>query len=131
MYRAIIFYIETDRKHNCFHAVLVRSFWEQDKINEAVEAVNDMEQRGVVGAASVYYELACCLCNNGRWRDAMLQVCSYACYTFICQTTHYASLSFKSYIIFLVKFYFMNHYFVHMTISKSGKGKNHLLVISV
>jgi hypothetical protein len=113
MYRAIIFYIETDRKHNCFHAVLVRSFWEQDKINEAVEAVNDMEQRGVVGAASVYYELACCLCNNGRWRDAMLQVCSYACYTFICQTTHYASLSFKSYIIL------------------SGKGKNHLLVISV
>ena len=58
--------------------MLVRAFWEQGKINEAVEAVNDMEQRGVVGAASVYYELACCLCNNGRWRDAMLQVCS--CY---------------------------------------------------
>jgi hypothetical protein len=33
-----------------------------------------MEQRGVVGAASVYYELACCLCNKGRWKDAMLQV---------------------------------------------------------
>jgi hypothetical protein len=57
--------------------VLVRAFWEQGKINEAVEAVNDMEQRGVVGAASVYYELACCLCNNGRWRDAMLQVYNY------------------------------------------------------
>lgn len=57
--------------------VLVRAFWEQGKINEAVEAVNEMEQRGVVGAASVYYELACCLCNNGRWRDAMLQVCNY------------------------------------------------------
>jgi hypothetical protein len=39
-----------------------------------VEAVRDMEQRGVVGAASVYYELACCLCYNGRWQDAMLEV---------------------------------------------------------
>lgn len=43
-------------------------------MNEAVEAVKDMEQRGVVGAATVYYELACCLCNKGRWKDAMLQV---------------------------------------------------------
>jgi hypothetical protein len=58
------------------HLVLVRAFWEQGKINEAVEAVAEMEQRGVVGAASVYYELACCLCNNGRWKDAMLQVCN-------------------------------------------------------
>jgi hypothetical protein len=54
--------------------VLVRAFWEQGKVNDAVEAVQDMEQRGVVGAASVYYELACCLCNKGRWKDAMLQV---------------------------------------------------------
>ncbi|KAI4962851.1 hypothetical protein ZWY2020_025242 [Hordeum vulgare] len=37
--------------------VLVRAFWEQGKVNEAVEAVKDMEQRGVVGAATVYYEL--------------------------------------------------------------------------
>ncbi|KAK3151317.1 hypothetical protein QOZ80_3AG0244350 [Eleusine coracana subsp. coracana] len=56
------------------YKVLVRAFWEQGKVNEAVEAVTEMEQRGVVGAASVYYELACCLCNNGRWKDAMLQV---------------------------------------------------------
>ncbi|GJN08173.1 hypothetical protein PR202_ga26066 [Eleusine coracana subsp. coracana] len=55
------------------YKVLVRAFWEQGKVNEAVEAVTEMEQRGVVGAASVYYELACCLCNNGRWKDAMLQ----------------------------------------------------------
>ncbi|GJN31159.1 hypothetical protein PR202_gb19522 [Eleusine coracana subsp. coracana] len=55
------------------HLVLVRAFWEQGKVNEAVEEVTEMEQRGVVGAASVYYELACCLCNNGRWKDAMLQ----------------------------------------------------------
>ncbi|KAG8081653.1 hypothetical protein GUJ93_ZPchr0018g11330 [Zizania palustris] len=56
------------------YKVLVRAFWEQGKVNEAVEAVKEMEQRGVVGAASVYYELACCLCNNGRWKDALLQV---------------------------------------------------------
>ncbi|KAG5241031.1 pentatricopeptide repeat-containing protein [Salix suchowensis] len=37
-------------------------------------SVRDMEQRGVIGAASVYYELACCLCYNGRWQDAMLEV---------------------------------------------------------
>lgn len=56
-------------------SVLVRAYWEQGKVNEAVEAVKDMEQRGIVGAASVYYELACCLCNKGRWRDALSQVC--------------------------------------------------------
>lgn len=52
----------------------MRAFWEEGRVDEAVEAVRDMEQRGVVGAASVYYELACCLCNNGRWQDAMLEV---------------------------------------------------------
>lgn len=55
-------------------AVLVRAFWEEGKVDDALEAVMEMEQRGVVGAASVYYELACCLCNNGRWRDAMIEV---------------------------------------------------------
>lgn len=56
------------------YKVLVRAFWEEGRVNEAVEAVRDMEKRGVVGAASVYYELACCLCYNGRWQDAMLEV---------------------------------------------------------
>lgn len=55
-------------------AVLVRAFWEEGKVDEAVEAVRDMEKRGVVGAACVYYELACCLCDNGRWKDAMMEV---------------------------------------------------------
>lgn len=54
--------------------VLVRAFWEEGKINEAVLAVRDMEQRGIVGTASVYYELACCLCNNCRWEEAMIVV---------------------------------------------------------
>lgn len=57
--------------------VLVSTFWEEDKADKAVEVVRDMERRGVVGTASVYYELACCLCNKGRWRDAMLEVCCY------------------------------------------------------
>lgn len=35
-----------------------------------------MEQKGVIGTGSVYYELACCLCNNGRWREAMLEASS-------------------------------------------------------
>lgn len=75
--------METDSRYNLCVTVLVRALWEQGKINEAVEAVNDMEQRGVVGAASVYYELACCLCNHGRWKDAMLQVCNCMFYAII------------------------------------------------
>lgn len=104
-----------------FPAVLVRAFWEQGKINEAVEAVNDMEQRGVVGAACVYYELACCLCNNGRWRDAMLQVRScymqYIYYTLICQSMHYALCR----AIFVVNIYFMDLYFVHIEVWQGAK----------
>lgn len=56
------------------YKVLVRAFSGEGKVNEAVEVVRDMEQRGVVGASSVYYELACCLCSNGMWEDAMLEV---------------------------------------------------------
>ncbi|CAM9003429.1 unnamed protein product [Rhodiola kirilowii] len=56
------------------YKVLVRAFWEEGEVDEAVEAVRDMEKRGVVGIACVYYELVCCLCNSGRWRDAMMEV---------------------------------------------------------
>ncbi|MQM05382.1 hypothetical protein Taro_038192, partial [Colocasia esculenta] len=55
------------------YKILVRAFWKEGKIDEAIDAVRDMEQRGVVGATGVYYELACCLCNNGRWKEAMLE----------------------------------------------------------
>lgn len=59
--------------------VLVKAFWREGRIEDAVMAVRDMEQRGIVGAACLYYELACCLCKNGLWKDAMLEVCcSYA-----------------------------------------------------
>lgn len=42
-------------------------------MNEAVKAVRDMEQRGIVGTACVYYELARCLCNNQRWQEAIME----------------------------------------------------------
>lgn len=54
--------------------VLVKAFWGQGEVNEAVEAVRDMEKRGIVGTSSVYYELACSLCNKGRWQDAIVEV---------------------------------------------------------
>ncbi|KAK2356840.1 Pentatricopeptide repeat (PPR) superfamily protein [Trifolium repens] len=53
---------------------LVRTFWKEGKIDEAVKSVRDMERRGIMGLASVYYELACCLCNCGRWQDAITEV---------------------------------------------------------
>lgn len=56
------------------YKVLVRTFWKEGKVDEAVVAVKDMEERGVVGTAAVYYELACCLCYNGRWQEAMMLV---------------------------------------------------------
>ncbi|KAK6125263.1 hypothetical protein DH2020_041007 [Rehmannia glutinosa] len=54
--------------------VLVRAFWEEGKVNDAVQTVRDMERRGVIGTASVYYELARCLCFHGRWEDAILEI---------------------------------------------------------
>ncbi|WJX95026.1 hypothetical protein P8452_76390 [Trifolium repens] len=56
------------------YKVLVRTFWKEGKIDEAVKSVRDMERRGIMGLASVYYELACCLCNCGRWQDAITEV---------------------------------------------------------
>ncbi|CAN4083032.1 unnamed protein product [Withania somnifera] len=56
------------------YKVLVKSFWEEGKVNEAIQVVREMEQRGVVGSASVYYELACCLCYHGMWKEAFLEI---------------------------------------------------------
>lgn len=58
--------------------MLVITFWKEGKVDEAVEAVRDMERRGVIGTGSVYYELACCLCNCGRWQDAIMEVVFYS-----------------------------------------------------
>lgn len=56
------------------YKVLVKSFWEEGRVDEAIQAVREMEQRGVVGSASVYYELACCLCYHGMWKEAFLEI---------------------------------------------------------
>ncbi|XP_059293506.1 pentatricopeptide repeat-containing protein At5g67570, chloroplastic isoform X1 [Lycium ferocissimum] len=56
------------------YKVLVKSLWEEGRVNEAIQAVREMEQRGVVGSASVYYELACCLCYHGMWKEAFLEI---------------------------------------------------------
>nr|XP_016461513.1 PREDICTED: pentatricopeptide repeat-containing protein At5g67570, chloroplastic-like [Nicotiana tabacum] len=56
------------------YKVLVKAFWEEGRVNEAIQAVREMEQRGVVGSASVYYELACCLCYHGMWKEAFLEI---------------------------------------------------------
>ncbi|GMH24048.1 hypothetical protein Nepgr_025891 [Nepenthes gracilis] len=56
------------------YKIIVRTFLEGRKIDEAIDAVRDMERRGIIGTASVYYELACCLCNQGRWQEAMIEI---------------------------------------------------------
>lgn len=85
-------------------SVLVTTFWKEGKIDNAVEAVLDMEQRGVVGAASVYYELACCLCNKGRWRDAMVQVC-YVLVSPLLSAGSFPTLFLSSYLSWLLHIY--------------------------
>ncbi|XP_074308860.1 pentatricopeptide repeat-containing protein At5g67570, chloroplastic isoform X1 [Silene latifolia] len=56
------------------YKVLVRTFWKEDKVDEAIHIVRQMEQSGIMGSASVYYELACCLCNKGRWQEAKMEI---------------------------------------------------------
>ncbi|KAL6013039.1 hypothetical protein ACLOJK_003529 [Asimina triloba] len=67
-------FFEKMKRKGVYWEVLVRTFWEEGKVDEAIEAVKDMEQRGVVGTASVYYELSCCLCYHGRWQEALGQI---------------------------------------------------------
>ncbi|WOL03381.1 pentatricopeptide repeat-containing protein [Canna indica] len=56
------------------YKVLVNALWREGKIDEAVAAVKDMERRGIVGTASLYYDLARCLCSVGRCQEALLQM---------------------------------------------------------
>ncbi|CAA7408954.1 unnamed protein product [Spirodela intermedia] len=53
------------------YKVLVNTFWREGKVDEAVLAVKDMERRGIVGSASLYYDLARCLCSAGRCQEAL------------------------------------------------------------
>ncbi|XP_004495567.1 pentatricopeptide repeat-containing protein At1g30610, chloroplastic [Cicer arietinum] len=56
------------------YRVLVNTFWKEGKMDEAASAVREMERRGIVGSASLYYDLARCLCAAGRSREALMQI---------------------------------------------------------
>ncbi|KAL6332292.1 hypothetical protein AAG906_004854 [Vitis piasezkii] len=56
------------------YKVLVNTLWREGKTDEAVLAVQDMEKRGVVGSAALYYDLARCLCSAGRCQEALMQI---------------------------------------------------------
>ncbi|XP_020576653.1 pentatricopeptide repeat-containing protein At1g30610, chloroplastic [Phalaenopsis equestris] len=56
------------------YKVLVNTFWREGNADEAVQAVKDMERRGIVGSASLYYDLARCLCSAGRCDEALHQI---------------------------------------------------------
>ncbi|XP_028752389.1 pentatricopeptide repeat-containing protein At1g30610, chloroplastic isoform X2 [Neltuma alba] len=55
------------------YRVLVNTLWKEGKTDEAVLAVQDMERRGIVGSASLYYDLSRCLCAAGRCSEALMQ----------------------------------------------------------
>jgi pentatricopeptide repeat protein len=52
----------------------VNTLWQEGKTDEAVSAVQEMERRGIVGSAGLYYDLARCLCSAGRCQEALEQV---------------------------------------------------------
>ncbi|KAJ1415170.1 Tetratricopeptide-like helical domain superfamily, partial [Sesbania bispinosa] len=55
------------------YRVLVNTFWKEGKTDEAISAVQEMETRGIVGSAALYYDLARCLCAAGRAHEALMQ----------------------------------------------------------
>ncbi|KAK1412144.1 hypothetical protein QVD17_33150 [Tagetes erecta] len=56
------------------YKVLVNTFWKEGKIDEAIRTVKEMEKRGIIGSAALYYDLARCLCSAGRSEEAILQI---------------------------------------------------------
>lgn len=56
------------------YKVLVNTLWREGKTDEAVSAVEDMERRGIVGSAALYYDLARCLCSAGKCEEALMQM---------------------------------------------------------
>lgn len=52
----------------------MNTLWREGKTDEAVSAVEDMERRGIVGSAALYYDLARCLCSAGNCEEALMQV---------------------------------------------------------
>ncbi|XP_051139378.1 pentatricopeptide repeat-containing protein At1g30610, chloroplastic [Andrographis paniculata] len=56
------------------YRVLVNTLWKEGKTDEAIMAIEQMERRGIVGNAALYYDLARCLCSAGRCHDALEQI---------------------------------------------------------
>ncbi|CAI0546073.1 unnamed protein product [Linum tenue] len=56
------------------YRVLVNTLWKEGKTDEAVLTVQEMERRGIVGSAALYYDLARCLCSSGRCEEALTQI---------------------------------------------------------
>ncbi|KAI3731770.1 hypothetical protein L1987_62959 [Smallanthus sonchifolius] len=56
------------------YKVLVNIFWKENKVDEAILTVNEMEKRGIIGSAALYYDLARCLCSTGRSEEAIVQI---------------------------------------------------------
>ncbi|CAK9179051.1 unnamed protein product [Ilex paraguariensis] len=56
------------------YKVIVNTFWREGRTDEAILAVQDMERRGIVGTAGLYYDLARCLCSAGRCEEALMQL---------------------------------------------------------
>ncbi|XP_076926617.1 pentatricopeptide repeat-containing protein At1g30610, chloroplastic-like [Bidens hawaiensis] len=56
------------------YKVLVNTLWKEGKIDEAILTVKEMEKRGIIGSAALYYDLARCLCSAGRHVEAIVQI---------------------------------------------------------
>lgn len=56
------------------NTVIVNTLWREGKVDEAVLVVQNMERRGIVGSAALYYDFARCLCSAGRCQEALMQV---------------------------------------------------------
>ncbi|XP_022885563.1 pentatricopeptide repeat-containing protein At1g30610, chloroplastic isoform X2 [Olea europaea var. sylvestris] len=56
------------------YKVVVNTLWKEGKSDAAIMAVEDMERRGIVGTAGLYYDLARCLCSAGRCQEALKQI---------------------------------------------------------
>ncbi|KAA8537083.1 hypothetical protein F0562_029561 [Nyssa sinensis] len=56
------------------YKVLVNTLWREGKTDEAISAIQEMEKRGIVGSAGLYYDLARCLCSAGRCQEALMQI---------------------------------------------------------
>ncbi|KAJ0435528.1 putative tetratricopeptide-like helical domain superfamily [Helianthus annuus] len=56
------------------YKVLVNTLWKEGKVDEAILTVKEMEKRGIIGSAALYYDLARCLCSAGRCEEAIVQI---------------------------------------------------------